>query len=212
MHRKSSAVDQLSARFAAWLDGIKWTDVEAGVNRFIDALKWVVRSLDTIKTIAEDIAILFAIKWAVGMVAAIGKVVTAIGTAGGGGTGGTRLTWLTRDGRKRRGTLAFNAWQKAQNPATYAPENIRRIRLSGKAYPRKNNANIQIRPPVEGGAGRAGSVIPTVAAWLDGPPSRSRRWSAGRRTGNACRARAGKSQPADRYRTARRRDLDPPRR
>ena len=75
----------------------------------------------TIKTIAEDIAILFAIKWAVGMVAAIGKVVTAIGTAGGGGTGGTGLLGSLAMVASAA-ALAFNAWQKAQNPATYAPE------------------------------------------------------------------------------------------
>jgi hypothetical protein len=45
----------------------------------------LVDHLDTILRVAEDIAILFAVKWAVGMVASIAQVVAALGTIAGGG-------------------------------------------------------------------------------------------------------------------------------
>lgn len=84
------ALDNLSTRFAAWLDSIKWEDVETGINKFIDSLKWVIDNLDTIKVAAEAIAALFVIKWGVGAVAAIAQVTSAIGSMTGaiGSVGG----------------------------------------------------------------------------------------------------------------------------
>ena len=72
------ALDELSRRFAAWLDGIKWDDVEAGIDKFIASLKWVWDHLDSIKRVAEGIAITFAVAWGVGMVANIAAVVAAL--------------------------------------------------------------------------------------------------------------------------------------
>ena len=84
------AIDDLSTRFAAWLDSIKWDDVETGVQKFIDSLKWVIDNLDTIKVAAEAIAALFVIKWGVQAVAAIAQVTSAIGSMTGaiGSVGG----------------------------------------------------------------------------------------------------------------------------
>ncbi|MGA8764386.1 MAG: phage tail tape measure protein, partial [Candidatus Sulfotelmatobacter sp.] len=114
-----AAVDKLSTQFAAWIGSIDWSKVEAGVNSFIESLKWLVNNLDTIKTVAEGIAILFATKWALGMVADIGKVVTSLGTAGGTtGLIGSLAAVTTAAG------LAYLAWQKAQNPETYNPKNL----------------------------------------------------------------------------------------
>jgi Mannosyl-glycoprotein endo-beta-N-acetylglucosaminidase len=84
-----AAVDELSKRFAAWVEGIDWSKVTEGVNSVVDSLKWVVNNLDTIKTAAEVIAGLFVLKWGVDVVKAIGAVTTALGVTGGGaGTAG----------------------------------------------------------------------------------------------------------------------------
>jgi hypothetical protein len=81
-----AAVDQLSARFAAWLDNPDmWKNIGEGITKTIDGLKYVVDHLDTIVRVAEDIAILFAVKWGVGVVASIAQVVTALGAVGGTG-------------------------------------------------------------------------------------------------------------------------------
>jgi muramidase (phage lysozyme) len=72
------AIDDLSQRFATWLGGIKWDDVEAGVNKFIESLKWVVTHLDTILKTAGAIVTLFAVGWGVGIIANIAAVVAAL--------------------------------------------------------------------------------------------------------------------------------------
>ena len=84
-----AAVDRISSEFAAWLEGIDWSKVEAGIGSLIESLKWVSTHLDTIKDVAEAIAVVFATKWAVGIVASIAQVVTALGVEGGiaGGIG-----------------------------------------------------------------------------------------------------------------------------
>ncbi len=74
-----AAVDRISAKFADWLEHVDWSKVEAGVNSLIDGLKWVVNNLDTIKDVAEAIAVAFAVKWGVGIVASVAQVVTALG-------------------------------------------------------------------------------------------------------------------------------------
>jgi muramidase (phage lysozyme) len=94
-----AAVDRISQRFTAWLEGINWSKIEDGVNAFIDSLKWVINNLDTIKVVVEAIAILFAAKWAIGIVASIAQVSAAIGIAGGtvgllGGLGAVALLTL----------------------------------------------------------------------------------------------------------------------
>jgi hypothetical protein len=73
------AIDDISKKFAAWLENVDWTKVQAGLQSVIDSLKWVVTHLDTIKDVAEAIAAAFALKWGVGMVASIGQVVVALG-------------------------------------------------------------------------------------------------------------------------------------
>ena len=73
------AIDEISTKFAAWLENVDWTKVQAGIESVIDGLKWVVTHLDTIKDVAEAIAAAFAVKWAVGMVASISQVVVALG-------------------------------------------------------------------------------------------------------------------------------------
>jgi hypothetical protein len=80
-----AAVDRISQRFAAWLENVDWSKVQAGIDSMIDGLKWVVNNLDTIKDVAEVIVGIFVAKWAVGIVAAIAQVVTALGAVGGGG-------------------------------------------------------------------------------------------------------------------------------
>jgi GH24 family phage-related lysozyme (muramidase) len=66
-----AAVDRISTQFATWLEGIDWTQVQAGLAQFMDALKWIAAH-------AETIAIIFATKWAIGMVASIASVTTAL--------------------------------------------------------------------------------------------------------------------------------------
>jgi ABC-type transporter Mla subunit MlaD len=73
-----AAVDRISQKFIAWLQGVDWSKVEDGINKLIDGLKWVVTHLDTIKDVAEGIAVAFAVKWGVGIVADIASVVTAL--------------------------------------------------------------------------------------------------------------------------------------
>lgn len=85
-----AALDKLSARFAAWLDGIKWDDVEKGVSSFVDSLKYVIDHLEQIKNAAEFIGGMFIGLWGVKAVAAIAQVTAAIGAATGaiGSVGG----------------------------------------------------------------------------------------------------------------------------
>jgi len=64
-------LDQISTRFARWLDGIKWEDIEAGLKTLKD-------NLDTIKLVVEGIALVFATSWAVGIVANIATVIAAL--------------------------------------------------------------------------------------------------------------------------------------
>ena len=89
-----AAVDRISQKFAAWLSGIKWDDVERGLNSLITSLTWITTHLDQIKTAAEIIAGLFVVKWGVQAVAAVTQLVSALGTAGAGAgaaAGGTGL-------------------------------------------------------------------------------------------------------------------------
>lgn len=76
-----AAVDRIAARFAAWLEGITWEQVEAGIKRVTDALYWVVEHLDTIILAIEIIAALFAAKWAIGIIASIASVISSLTTA-----------------------------------------------------------------------------------------------------------------------------------
>lgn len=85
-----AAVDNISRRFAAWLE--KPETVAAftqGVNSLIDSLKWVITHLDTIQTAIEVIAGLFVLKWAGQAVLAVQALTSAIGLTGGAviGTG-----------------------------------------------------------------------------------------------------------------------------
>jgi hypothetical protein len=79
-----AAVDRISGEFAAWLDGIKWENVQKGFDALIESLTWVSQHLDTIKTVAEIIAGIFVTKWGIQVVASIAQVVGALGSLGGG--------------------------------------------------------------------------------------------------------------------------------
>ena len=85
-----AAVDNISRRFAAWLE--KPETIAAftkGVDTLIDSLKWVITHLDTIQTAIEVIAGLFVVKWAGQAVLAVQALTSAIGLTGGAviGTG-----------------------------------------------------------------------------------------------------------------------------
>jgi len=82
-----TAVDDISRRFASWLENVDWSKVQDGVQSLIDGLKWVVTHLGEIKTAAEIVAGIFITKWGIGVVAAIGQVVAALGSIGGGAAG-----------------------------------------------------------------------------------------------------------------------------
>jgi hypothetical protein len=83
-----AAIDAISTRFGAWLnDPTTWANFEKGARTVADTLKYVIDHLDTITKMAEWIAILFATKWALGIVGSIAQVVTALGTASGVVTG-----------------------------------------------------------------------------------------------------------------------------
>ena len=98
-----AAVDDISKRFAAWL-----ADPETGkmfiaaIKSVADSLVWVSHNLDTVKDVAEGVAAMFAIKWAVGIVRAVGTVTEAFGVVGVGGAAGLGILgalglvlWLT---------------------------------------------------------------------------------------------------------------------
>lgn len=89
-----AAVDRISGEFAAWLDGIKWENVQKGFDALIESLTWVSQHLNEIKTVAEIIAGIFVAKWGIQVVAAIAQVVTALGTAGAGVAGAAGGTGL----------------------------------------------------------------------------------------------------------------------
>jgi hypothetical protein len=128
-----AAVDLLATKFTDWVEGIDWDQVWKSVQQVGDTLMWVTGHLNEVLKVAEAIAALFALKWAVGMVGSIGQVVSALGAAApgaaGAATGGSGLlgslgSVATMASVLSAGSLAFSAWQKAQNPATYAPENL----------------------------------------------------------------------------------------
>lgn len=82
-----AAIDHLATKFAEWLDNITWDDVENGLTRVCSALVWVSNHLDDIARVAEAIAALFAVKWAVNIVSAIATVTSALGSLGAGAAG-----------------------------------------------------------------------------------------------------------------------------
>jgi hypothetical protein len=84
-----AAVDDLSKRFAAWLNDPETGKMfVASIKSVADSLVWVINHLDTIKTAVEVIAGLFVAKWAGDVVLAIGAVTRAIGVSGAvAGTG-----------------------------------------------------------------------------------------------------------------------------
>ena len=89
-----AAVDRVSRAFADWLqDPDNWKRIEQGLTSVVEGLKWVSTHLHEIKLAAEAVAAVFAFKWAVGIVAAIAQVTTALGSAGGvaGAVAGTGL-------------------------------------------------------------------------------------------------------------------------
>jgi len=92
--------------------------VDKNTPAIIGALQYIIDHMDTITTVAEGIAIMFAVKWGVGIVGSILKVVTALGV---GGTGTGLLGGLARVNALM---LAINTALKAMDPATYAPENL----------------------------------------------------------------------------------------
>jgi hypothetical protein len=118
-----AAVDSISTRFAAWLDGIKWENVQKGLDSLIQSLTWVSNHLDDIKLAAEIVVGIFVTKWAIQAVSAIGQVVTALGTSGGPtGTGGTGMLGKLAMAANLA-SLAYGAYSKLNDPATFDPKN-----------------------------------------------------------------------------------------
>lgn len=79
-----AAIDSISKQFANWLENVNWDKVQKGAEQLLQALVMMANHLDTILHVAEAIATVFAVKWAVQMVAAIVQVTTALGTAASG--------------------------------------------------------------------------------------------------------------------------------
>jgi hypothetical protein len=78
----TAAINRLITGFADWIKGIDWDKVEGGIKDVGDALVWLTTHLDTVKDVAEGIAALFAVKWAVGIATSIAQVITALGSVG----------------------------------------------------------------------------------------------------------------------------------
>jgi hypothetical protein len=108
-----AAVDRISAAFADWLQHVDWSKVEQGAETLGQDLAWVGTHLDTIAKTAEWIAVLFATKWAIGMVASIVQVTAAIGTMNA-----SLLLSLTRFGLIAAAAGgAWAAWKTMSNPS-----------------------------------------------------------------------------------------------
>ncbi len=87
-----AAIDNISNKFAAWLEKPEtWKAFEDGAKSVVDALVWITTHLDEIKTAAEVIAGVFALKWAGGMVGSIKAVAGALGSTEGAAATGTGL-------------------------------------------------------------------------------------------------------------------------
>ena len=87
-----AAVQRLTQEFAAWVQGIDWASVRQGAQSIIDVLQYLITHLDQVKAAAEIVAVVFATRWAFGVVSSIASVSTAIGTFAGVGTlGGVGL-------------------------------------------------------------------------------------------------------------------------
>jgi hypothetical protein len=99
-----AAIHELVREFANWIKGIDWTAVRKGADGVIAALKFIVNNLDTIKTAAEAVAAVFAIKWGIGIVANITAIVRALGVVGAAGGVGTGLL----------GALGLAVWLSAE--------------------------------------------------------------------------------------------------
>ena len=83
-----AAVDDISQRFAAWLEKPETVAAfTAGVNSLLDALSFVVTHLDEIKVAAEAVAAVFVLKWATSAVLAVQALTNAIGLTGGAAIG-----------------------------------------------------------------------------------------------------------------------------
>ena len=79
-----AAVDRISQAFSDWLQNPdNWKMIQDGLTTVLHGLEWVATHLHAIGVAAEWVAGVFAFKWAVGIVAAIGQVTSAIGTAVG---------------------------------------------------------------------------------------------------------------------------------
>jgi hypothetical protein len=85
------AVDDLSKRFATWLENIDWQNVQDGISAVIADLDWMIKHLDTILKVGAAVASLFVIKWGVDVVRAIAAVTTALGSMAGVEIAGTGL-------------------------------------------------------------------------------------------------------------------------
>jgi hypothetical protein len=121
------AIDQLSQRFAAWLNDPETGKMfVASIKSVADSLVWVINHLDTIKTAVEVIAGLFALKWAVGIVQAIGAVTEAIGatSAVAGAVAGTGLMGALGAVAAIAGLLALgSAYETPENRAANEKRN-----------------------------------------------------------------------------------------
>ena len=129
-----AAIDQLSSRFAAWLnDPETGKAFVASIKSVADSLVWVINHLDTIKTAVEVIAGLFALKWAVGIVQAIGAVTSALGTSASiaGAAAGTGLIGALAAVGAIAGVLALGS--AYETPETRAANEKRNKEARGPA-------------------------------------------------------------------------------
>jgi muramidase (phage lysozyme) len=171
-----AAVDRISQEFTTWLQGVDWSKVEAGINSLLDGLKWVINNLDTVKEVAEGIAVLFAAKWAIGIVASIAQVTGAIGIAGGtvgllGGLGAVVLvTALIIDHWKDFGRIATDVLDGINSAAARVKTTLSdfwagRHEAAPEAYPKQ-------APFTPGGAwAPTGPQATPGGAWAPSPNS-----------------------------------------
>jgi muramidase (phage lysozyme) len=176
-----AAIDQISQRFTAWLQSIDWSKVEAGINAFIDSLKWVINNLDTIKDVAEAIAVLFAAKWAIGIVASIAQVAGAIGIAGGtvgllGGLGAVVLaTILIIDHWKDFGRIATDILNGLDSAASRLSQTLSDFWAGRRTNPPRKPGEVPQYLPQTGTPGGAwaptGPQATPGGAWAPSPNS-----------------------------------------
>jgi hypothetical protein len=166
----TAAVDHISKQFAQWLENVNWAKVQQGAEELLHGLETVAKNLDTVLHVVELVAAAFAAKWAIGIVSDIATVGKALGEAGVGGSGGSGLLGkLAMAGNLA--TLAFSAWQKAQNPATYDPKNLATDSPFWHGIPKEEQLKYPQSPESKRAAEAAGTQPPGTVQGSGAPTS-----------------------------------------